>query len=155
VTGVISLSDILNFLVLRPGGDDPSQPGCTDMFSKAVGTVGPWGQVVSPEPANQQVVKSESTTAAELSEPLSKTEIEESSSSRQLIEESSSNRQLSKSSSADSAVEATEETLAGEEHEKEKEEEERKEEGERTSCDKERLGEEERERMSLAEIPTH
>ena len=34
VTGVISLSDILNFLVLRPGGDDPSQPGCTDMFSK-------------------------------------------------------------------------------------------------------------------------
>ena len=103
------------------------------------------------------MVKSESTTAAESSEPLSKTEIEELSSSRQLIEETSSNRQLSKSSSADSAVEATEETLAGEEpeKEKEKEEEERKEEGERTSCDKERLGEEERERMSLAEIPTH
>ena len=93
------------------------------------------------------MVISESTTAAESSEPLSKTE----------IEELSSNRQLSKSSSADSAVEATEETLAGEEHEKEKEEEEeeRKEEGERTSCDKERLGEVERERMSLAEIPTH
>ena len=89
------------------------------------------------------MVISESTTAAESSEPLSKTE----------IEELSSNRQLSKSSSADSAVEATEETLA--EEEKEKEEEERKEEGERTSCDKERLGEVERERMSLAEIPTH
>jgi len=58
-------------------------------------------------------------------------------------------RQLSKSSSADSAVEATEETLAGEEKQEEQEE------GERTSCDKERLGEEERERMSLAEIPTH
>ena len=101
-----------------------------------------------------KVVKSEATTAAETSEPLSKTEIEELSSSRQLIEETSSNRQLSKSSSADSAVEATEETLAGEEPEKVKEEE-RKEEGERTSCDKERLGEEERERMSLAEIPTH
>jgi len=161
VTGVISLSDILNFLVLRPGGDDPSQPGCTDMFSKAVGTVGPWGQVVSPEPANEQVVKSESTTAGESSEPLSKAGIEEplsnnkqlieeSSSNKQLIEESSSIRQLSKSSSADSAVEATEETLAGEEEEKKKEEEEVG-----TSCDKERLGEEERERMSLAEIPTH
>ena len=56
--------------------------------------------------------------------------------------------QLSKSSSADSAVEATEETLAGEEEKKQ-------EEGERTSCDKERLGEEERERMGFAEIPTH
>ena len=119
------------------------------------------------------MVKSESTTAGESSEPLSKAGIEEplssskqlieeSSSNKQLIEESSSIRQLSKSSSADSAVEATEETLAGEEEEKKKEEEkERKEElrkegeGERTSCDKERLGEEERERMSLAEIPTH
>jgi len=139
VTGVISLSDILNFLVLRPGGDDPSQPGCTDMFSKAVGTVGPWGQVISPEPpANEEVVKCEppresTTTAVESSEALSEPRMEES-------------RQLSKSSSADSAVEATEETLAGEE---------KQEEGERTSCDKERLGEEERERMSLAEIPTH
>ena len=57
--------------------------------------------------------------------------------------------QLSKSSSADSAVEATEETLAGEEEKKQEEE------GERTSCDKERLGEEERERMGFAEIPTH
>ena len=113
------------------------------------------------------MVKSESTTAGESSEPLSKTGIEEplsnneqlieeSSSNKQLIEESSSIRQLSKSSSADSAVEATEETLAGEEEEKKKEEEGRKEEEEvRTSCDKERLGEEERERMSLAEIPTH
>jgi len=140
VTGVISLSDILNFLVLRPGGDDPSQPGCTDMFSKAVGTVGPWGQVISPESsADEEVVKceppSQSTTAVESWEALSEPRMEGSG-------------QLSKSSSADSAVEATEETLAGEEEKKQ-------EEGERTSCDKERLGEEERERMGFAEIPTH
>jgi len=141
VTGVISLSDILNFLVLRPGGDDPSQPGCTDMFSKAVGTVGPWGQVISPESsADEEVVKceppSQSTTAVESWEALSEPRMEGSG-------------QLSKSSSADSAVEATEESLAGEEEEKQEEE------GERTSCDKERLGEEERERMGFAEIPTH
>ena len=56
-------------------------------------------------------------------------------------ETTSSRPPLSKSSSADSAVEATEETLTGEE--------------ERTSCDKERLGEEERGRVALPEIPTH
>ena len=82
---------------------------------------------------------SESTTAVESSEPLSERKGEEASS-----------RHLSKSSSADSAVEATEETLAGEEEEVEG-----KKEKERTSCDMERLEEEERERMSFAEIPTH
>ena len=61
-------------------------------------------------------------------------------------------RKLSKSSSADSAVEATEESLAvaGEEENKNEEE---GNEGERTSCDKEKMGEEER--RSFAEIPTH
>ena len=78
---------------------------------------------------------SQSTTAVESWEALSEPRMEGSG-------------QLSKSSSADSAVEATEETLAGEEEKKQ-------EEGERTSCDKERLGEEERERMGFAEIPTH
>jgi hypothetical protein len=98
VTGVISLSDILNFLVLRPGGDDPSQPGCTDMFAKvrplpvimqtkpfvvsqAVGTVGPWGQVINPE------VEEEGEKGGEEEHPLAK------------------------SASTDSAVEATEEVL--------------------------------------------
>ena len=87
-----------------------------------------YAKVVKCEPPREST-----TTAVESSEALSEPRMEES-------------RQLSKSSSADSAVEATEETLAGEE---------KQEEGERTSCDKERLGEEERERMSFAEIPTH
>ena len=83
---------------------------------------------------------SESTTAVESLEPSSERKGEE-----------ASIRHLSKSSSADSAVEATEETLAGEEEQVERKEEEERE----TSCDKERLGEEERERMTFAEIPTH
>jgi len=145
VTGVISLSDILNFLVLRPGGDDPSQPGCTDMFSKAVGTVGPWGQVVSSEPEEVKEPPREtvSSTASETLETVG--------------------GQLSKSSSADSAVEATEE-LVGETVDEvgktvgevgETVELVGKTVGEeKTSCDKARLGEEES-LSSFPEIPTH
>lgn len=145
VTGVISLSDILNFLVLRPGGDDPSQPGCTDMFSKAVGTVGPWGQVVSSEPEEVKEPPREtvSSTASETVETVG--------------------GQLSKSSSADSAVEATEE-LVGETVDEvgktvgevgETVELVGKTVGEeKTSCDKARLGEEES-LSSFPEIPTH
>ena len=87
------------------------------------------------------VNSNEPTTAVESLKPLL-------SERRGEAEEEASNRHLSKSSSADSAVEATEETLAGEEEQVERKE-------ERTSCDKERLGEEERERMGLPEIPTH
>lgn len=143
VTGVISLSDILNFLVLRPGGDDPSQPGCTDMFSKAVGTVGPWGQVISPESEGEEVVK-----CVPESDPVVKPTVESTEPLSSAMMEANS-RKLSKSSSADSAVEATEESLAvaGEEKKEEGNE------GERTSCDKEKMGEEER--RSFAEIPTH
>jgi len=146
VTGVISLSDILNFLVLRPGGDDPSQPGCTDMFSKAVGTVGPWGQVVSSEPEEVKEPPREtvSSTASETLETVG--------------------GQLSKSSSADSAVEATEELVG------ETVDEEGKTVGEvgetvelvgktvdeeKTTCDKARLGKEEESLSSFPEIPTH
>jgi len=71
VTGVISLSDILNYLALRPGGDDPSHPEKFDMFSVNVGAVGPWGQPIPPkeeevgvEPSSGPISKSESTDSA-------------------------------------------------------------------------------------------
>ena len=92
VTGVISLSDILNFLVLRPGGDDPSHPGCTEMFSQAVGAVGPWGQLLDTE----DEVQEQGEGGAGVQEAQ---------------EAASDGHLLSKSSSADSAVEATEDVV--------------------------------------------
>ena len=119
VTGVISLSDILNYLVLRPGGDDLHHAAAAAVAASTSSppATPPPSPQPSPQPAPGLV-----SSGSDLAEP----QLE--------------NHRISKSESADSAVEATEDVIEAlevnmekksvldeDEEEKEKEEKEEKE----------------------------
>jgi len=125
VTGVISLSDILNYLVLRPGGDDPHHDYAAEekKAETAVTTVTP---PPSPDCAGNPASTTSSRFECALAEAVShlKTSAEPSTpppspaiivpESSQLVllnPEQISNHLLMKSESTDSAVEATEDLL--------------------------------------------
>jgi len=122
VTGVISLSDILNYLVLRPGGDDPHHDYTVEV-KKSETTVTP---PPSPDCAENSSTSPSSRFDCALAEAVSQLKVSEEPSTPPpspaiLVPESSplhlinplqiSNYLLMKSESADSAVEATEELL--------------------------------------------
>jgi len=112
VVGVISLSDILNYLVLRPGGDDPHHDYAQEIKEAATATP-------PPSPGDSGLTQTEAGLGSALETAVNKLAV-----SREKVNDprtpppspSYRNRteeafDLAKSGSTDSAVEATEEVL--------------------------------------------
>lgn len=102
VVGVVSLSDILNYLVLRPGGDDPnhSAGSCTtlDLSSHSV------NRTCDAEAGSEQTLGSGLDSATPPPSPAVLVEVPQ-------LDLGRVANLLSKSASTDSAVEATEDVM--------------------------------------------
>lgn len=125
VTGVISLSDILNYLVLRPGGDDPHH----DYTAEKIMSEAPEAMVKTPHSQDcaekqssslnslldcgltEAVSLLQTTTEPATPPPSPAIQIPEYSQSLLINPKQISSHLLMKSESTDSAVEATEDLL--------------------------------------------
>eukprot|EP00092_Neocalanus_flemingeri_P012758 GFUD01013748.1.p1 GENE.GFUD01013748.1~~GFUD01013748.1.p1 ORF type:complete len:558 (+),score=118.14 GFUD01013748.1:194-1867(+) len=129
VTGVISLSDILNYLVLRPGGDDPNAKKSETTVSAVTSVTPPPSPDCEENPSSCPTSRFNSALAEAVSNIKTSSEPSTPPSSPAiLLPESSplvllnpkqiSSHLLMKSESTDSAVEATEDLLEALEEDK-------------------------------------